>query len=60
MPLLDFVKEAGEKLFNIGGPHATAPSQQTQSAGAAGQQSSGGSQAADKANAANAADTLSA
>ena len=55
MPLLDFVKEAGEKLFNIGGAHATAPSQQTQSGGAATQQSSGGSQAADKANAANAA-----
>jgi nucleoid-associated protein YgaU len=58
MPFLDFVKEAGEKLFNIGGARSSAPSQQTQAAGAAAaQQSSGGSAqgAADKANAANAA-----
>ena len=45
MALLDFVKEAGEKLFNIGGAHASAPPQQAQ----------GASAAADKASAANAA-----
>ena len=53
MPLLDFIKDAGEKLFNIGG----AKTQQAQAGTpATAQQSSGASQtAADRASAANAA-----